>query len=192
MEEHRLIEKVLAALETCVARAGSGQEIDRSDIAGFAEFFREFADRCHHGKEEDRLFPLMEARGFSPDQGPTAVMREEHVTGRKLIGFMDEAIDGASKGQERNLRAFVESATAYVAMLREHIQKEDHCLFPMADQALTPADQQALFESFEGFEREELGGGVHERYLRVADRLAERFGVPKGALAAVLGPRDDL
>jgi hemerythrin-like domain-containing protein len=64
MKEHRLIERVLGSLETFLDQL-SADERNRADLKNFAEFFREFADRCHHGKEEDRLFVSMTDYGFS-------------------------------------------------------------------------------------------------------------------------------
>jgi len=43
---------------------------------------RFFADGLHHAKEEDLLFPALIRKGFSPEQGPVAVMLAEHVKGR--------------------------------------------------------------------------------------------------------------
>ena len=143
MQEHRVIEQVLSCLEK-LAEAGSRDgRIEAAVAADAIDFLRVFADRFHHAKEEENLFPMMEARGFSPDLGPTAVMRQDHEAGRALVARMAEAVNGASEGQATEVRAFVESAMTYVSLLREHIQREDQCLFPMADQALRPEDQQA-------------------------------------------------
>lgn len=170
--EHRVIERVLTCLERMAGRARGDARIDVESAREAIDFLRGFADRCHHAKEEEQLFPLMEANGFSPHQGPTAVMRHEHTVGRELIARMDEAVAREEVG------TFGTAVDAYVALLREHIRKEDHCLFPMADQTLDAAQHEALLRSFETVEREEIGEGVHERYLAIAERLGERFGVP--------------
>jgi hemerythrin-like domain-containing protein len=58
-----------------------------------------------------------------------------------------------------------------VELLRQHIAKEDRVLFPMADKALSGAEQSQLFEEFETIERERTGAGEHERYHHVLDEL---------------------
>ena len=68
-------------------------------------------------------------------------------------------------------QTILDNLTRYVQLLRDHIYKEDHILYPMADQLLLPDDQRALEESFERAEREEIGEGVHERYHRIAHEL---------------------
>jgi hemerythrin-like domain-containing protein len=65
----------------------------------------------------------------------------------------------------------VDNARNYVALLRQHIQKEDTILFPMADQVITLAQQDKVWEDFEHIEHVETGEGVHEKYLALAEAL---------------------
>jgi hemerythrin-like domain-containing protein len=164
--------------------AVSDGKIDRQAAEDAIAFFRAFADGCHHKKEEAHLFLAMEAKGFSREGGPTGVMLYEHEQGRECVRGMEQALAGAAQGDASALRKFVIHAQAYVALLREHIRKEDHCLFPMADNVLNDREQDSLIESFEKLEHEEAGTGTHEKYLAVADALAERFGVPRATALA--------
>jgi hemerythrin-like domain-containing protein len=175
--EHRVIEQVLDCLDAMVDESEKSGRVPEEPARQAIDFLRAFADRCHHGKEENQLFPMMEARGFSPHAGPTAVMRAEHVEGRTLIAAMEEAIPAASRGEGSACERWRTSARNYGFLLRQHIEKEDHCLFPMADQALGDADQTELLRLFDRVERNDIGAGVHERYLELADALAARYGV---------------
>lgn len=174
--EHRVIETVLVCLEAMARTARAAGKLDREPALLALEFFRTFADRCHHGKEEAILFPAFEAAGYPREGGPTGVMIEEHVRGRALVRAMAESVEGAARGEPAALRAFAESATRYVELLRQHIRKEDACLFPMAEGALGPEEERRVAEAFERVESEEMGTGTHERMLAVAEGLARRFG----------------
>ena len=114
----------------------------------------------------------MEQKGFPLDSGPLAVMRDEHEIGRNHIRAMDEAIDGSESGNRKALASFVHHASAYVLMLRDHIEKEDHCLFSMADQALSADDQQELAANFERVDHD-FAGRCHPAR---ANRPGEPFG----------------
>jgi hemerythrin-like domain-containing protein len=173
--EHRVIEQVLDCLE---AMARGVHERGRLDVerAGQAlEVLRTFADRCHHGKEEDVLFAWMARRGMPTHAGPIAVMLDEHKAGRAAIARMDAA---RAAGEAE---AFAAAADEYVALLRDHIAKEDGVLFPMAESMLDEAARAQVLEAFARFEHEDLGAGVHERMLELADGLAFHFGVPLAA-----------
>jgi hemerythrin-like domain-containing protein len=176
-KEHRVIEQVLNCLEKMADGCEQEHRLVKAHARGAVDFFRNFADRCHHGKEEALLFPMLEAKGFSSDCGPTAVMRSEHDMGRVYVRAMDEAIAGAAAGQPEALEAFINNARGYLQLLRQHIQKEDNCLFPMADQALGDPEQRDLMDQFEKVEREEMGEGTHERFHEIANELAKAYGL---------------
>jgi hemerythrin-like domain-containing protein len=178
-QEHRVIEQVLSCLEELVNVSPATKEFDWESADRMVDFFRNFADRCHHAKEEDGLFPAMEARGFSPSQGPTAVMRAEHDQGRRLMTAMSDAIRRGEDGQADAFAAFRSAARAYAEMLRAHIQKEDGCLFPMANNFLNDADDRDLLNRFDQTEHAPGFEGEHEKYIALADELAERFGVAR-------------
>ena len=147
--EHRVIERVLTCLERMADACERDQKLDADPARLAVKFFRNYADKCHHGKEEARLFPLLETRGFSADSGPTAVMRLEHDQGREFVGRMDRAIEAATAGRPEGVREFNDAARGFIQLLRAHIQKEEHCLFPMVDRALSEEDQAKLLKSFE-------------------------------------------
>jgi len=176
--EHRVIEQVLDCLDKIIQKCQTEGKLDKRSAKDAVAFFRNFADRCHHGKEEAHLFPAMEAKGFPRDGGPTDVMLHEHEQGRSFVRGMDKSIDAAANGDAAAQKEFVRNAWGYINLLREHIQKEDHCLFAMANNALNEQDQQALLAAFGKVEAEEMGEGVHEKFLKIADDLAERYGVP--------------
>ena len=175
--EHRVIEQVLACLEKMSEECQQQGRLDRDPAREAVDFFRNFADGCHHGKEEEHYFPAMEAAGFPRQGGPTGVMIHEHEVGRRHIREMDATIDAAAEGRAEAVDRFVSHARDYVALLREHIAKEDHCLFTMADQALSADEQAALLSAFDRVETHEMGEGTHQRYLDLANELAGRYGV---------------
>lgn len=177
MDEHRVIEQVLSCVERMTDDCQQKKTLDVKSANEAIAFFRMFADRYHHCKEEELLFPALESCGFSPHQGPTAVMRSEHAIGRKLICVMSNAVDGAGDGDEAAISDFTKNARTYVAMLRAHIQKEDHCLFPMVQQRLDAAAIEELSRDFTRVEHERIGKNVHDEYLLLANRLATRYGV---------------
>ncbi|MBI3409011.1 MAG: hemerythrin domain-containing protein [Planctomycetes bacterium] len=183
MSEHRVIEQVLGCLEAMAEQAREEGVLDGEAARQALDFFKTFADRCHHGKEEKFLFPMMETKGFPRDGGPTGVMLHEHAIGREQIAGMAAALDEAARGKREAVKRFAKYARGYVDLLRQHIFKEDHVLFVMADRALNVVDQQTLMDSFTSVEEEDIGLGTHERFLALADDLAARFGVAHSATA---------
>lgn len=186
--EHRVIEQVLRCLEQMAHRCETQSALNAQDAQDAIAFLRTFADQCHHGKEEAHLFPAMEARGFARDGGPTGVMLYEHEQGRVFLRGMAAAVDAAAGGDATAQGSFVQHARGYIDLLRQHIQKEDQCLFTMANQAFSEADQRQLLDAFDKVESEHAAAGTHEKYLRVAENLADKYGVAPVAAGAVPTP----
>lgn len=170
MEEHRVIERVLDSLEIAANRLSAGQTLPVDFFFTAVDFIRNFADGCHHKKEEGILFVAMDANGMSQDTEPLSIMLDDHEQGRRLTRAILEGTERAQHGDATAMRQVRQSALDYVALLREHIQKEDHVLFPMADEIIPFGQHQQIMTDFNHIEHEVE---VHEKYLRIADQLAD-------------------
>ncbi len=170
-EEHRVIEKVLNALDAFALKLEKGEKVNADVLEKSVDFIRTFADKCHHGKEEDRLFQLMVRQGFSKNSGPIAVMLQEHELGRSFVKAMANAIERYKGGDVSSKKDIVKNAREYTNLLRQHIHKEDNILYPLANGVLREDDQKNLIDEFEEFEHKEIGIEVHEKYHRLAEKL---------------------
>ncbi len=175
VQEHNGIKRMLRVLGVISARLEAGERVDPSDLDQIIEFIQVFADKCHHGKEEDLLFKAMERAGIPGEGGPIGVMLAEHKIGRGYVKGMSEAAAAYRAGQPGAGVAFAENARNYVALLSQHIAKEDGVLYVMADRALSPHIQAELLEGFERIEEERVGHGKHEEFHRLLDRLDETY-----------------
>jgi hemerythrin-like domain-containing protein len=171
MQEHRVIERVLTALERAATRLSKGQDVYLRFFAGTTVFIKNFADGYHHQKEEGILFPAMIENGLSRETGPVAVMLAEHEEGRRLTQKMRQSLERLQGCEDPARNELVQNATGYIKLLRQHIYKEDNILFPMADKVIPADQQQQITEAFKLLERDETGEDVHEKYLGLAVRL---------------------
>lgn len=174
-KEHRAIKIMLNILTEVARRLEAGRGADLKDLSDILEFLEVFADRCHHAKEEELLFPAMEKAGISGEQGPIGVMMAEHQAGRALIKDMDESVSGITRGEDRAGLNFAHQARAYADLLAAHIEKEDTILYPLADSRLSKKTQENLKKGFEHIEREIVGPGRHQEFHRLLDSLEEKY-----------------
>ncbi len=182
-KEHEAILRMLDAAEEVARQLEAGIAVAPSTLSGLLEFLRVFADRCHHGKEEDCLFPKLEQKGMPSHGGPIGIMLMEHDLGRGYIRDMAAASDAYLTGQPDAARNWAAAAHNYADLLRGHIGKENNILFVMAERILSDSDQAELSEAFENVEEMKLGKGTHERLHALMDSLtAEIF--PKATAAS--------
>lgn len=160
-EEHEVILRALTVLEHVGRDLAAGKSVAKETIASLANFFRTFADRCHHAKEEAHLFPAMAEHGIPQEGGPLGVMLQEHEEGRALVRTFAEGEPATS----------VPAIRRFVTLLRDHIAKENEILFPMAEQVIPEREQAAILNAFEGAELEVAGPGVHQQMIAELEQL---------------------
>ena len=171
--EHRMIEKVLEALETQLGQL----ELGKFDAAFFEQaldFFANFADGCHHYKEETALFPGMERCGVPRDGGPIGVMLQEHNWGRACLAGIRQNLEGARSGSSASMEAIRNHAGDYINMLRQHIWKEDNVLFKMAERILPSGEVEALWKEFHNQENPRVAEPLKRKYAEIAESLKAR------------------
>ncbi len=170
-KEHAAIETMLKILDTVCSRLKSGEKTDPADLDRIIEFFRVFADGCHHGKEEEIFFPALEMAGIPKEGGPIGVMLGEHDRMRGLMRGLAGAVDRHRAGDQKARAEIIRHASDYAIMLRAHIDKENNVLFKMAETHLSPDDEKELAERFETMETDKIGAGKHEELHALLDRL---------------------
>ena len=168
--EHDIIERGLNLLEMAVTRIDAGEPLPEGFSAFAPEFFADFADRCHHAKEEELLFPLLKRRGIPEQGGPIGVMLHEHDAGRACVRRMRAS---GQSGFESS--SFSAAAKEFIPLLRQHIFKENNILFQMAGNVMSSADDAALDEQFTRVEAERELAGMHERFAAAVARWEGAF-----------------
>jgi len=175
--EHKLILRMLDIVEEACRRLESGDNVSAKVFDEVTDFITTFADKCHHGKEQDTLFPLMGERGFPTEMGPIAVMLIEHDQGREFVRGLVDATKRYGGRDDEAVAGVIQNARGYVELLRQHIYKEDNMLYPLGDKVLTREDDERLLREFERIERDVIGSEKHEYYVHMVGQLEKEFGI---------------
>lgn len=174
MAEHQNVLVTLEILNKISHDIRSGKPVAQEDLSELMEVLRLYVDQCHHGKEENILFPSIEALGIPRDAGPTGVMFSEHDNGRQFIQGMRDALADFHAGGSKSLIPFADNAEQYSTLMQQHIYKEDNILYPMANAHFDSAKQTSVQEDFNRI-TQELGPGGHERFEVKIGMLADKY-----------------
>ncbi len=170
MAEHEVILEVLRAAQAEADRVRQGFNLDDNRVRDIVDFSRNFTDRCHHGKEERFYFPAAEVYAGQRVNNFIDELTAEHAYGRSIVDEIDYLL-GGDAGDAAKLIA--ERLSAYVSMMRRHIQRENQQLYQRSATFLPGTEEQALMVGFDRLENVDLGIGFHERYHRLAEGLSE-------------------
>lgn len=168
MIEHRLIERMISQIKDALAQIESTQKIDPLLVDTAVDFIRMYADRTHHGKEEDILFRDLSKRPLSAeDQRVMDELIQEHVFGRQTTKALVEANTRYRNGDTPALADIADKLRTLVEFYPKHIEKEDKVFFPASRAYFTDEEDQAMLAEFWEFDREM----IHEKYKSVVEEL---------------------
>ena len=168
-DEHKLIIRMVNLLPTIRRRIEEGELLPEA-LMTVVDFFHVYADKSHHAKEEEVLFPILVKRGVRLIGCPIGTLRNEHDQGRTLMKALDNAVQRHIEGDpdaKKQIAAYLKSATAFYI---DHIWKEDFLLFPMSRKVLKDSDEEELRKEFIGVDAK-LGHRFQEEYHYHVSRL---------------------
>ncbi|RIY42132.1 hemerythrin domain-containing protein [Neopusillimonas maritima] len=153
VDDHRYILMVVNHLDRLAPGIAGSEPVNAPLLRQAVQFMREFADHCHHGKEEDLLFPaLVEAN--VPESGcPIGGLKGEHIKGRKLVGQLEEGINLLETDESQARQTLYEAIRGITLLYPDHIWKEDAMVFPMAERLLSDAQVNGLKLGFAEVEK---------------------------------------
>lgn len=168
MWEHRLIEEMLKKVEKEIGNIRQKHQLNSVYIDTVVDFIRIYADRTHHGKEEDILFKALEGKPLTAEH--KRIMEEliaEHVYSRQTVARLVAAKEQYMSGQETMLNEVVDILLKLASFYPEHINKEDKNFFFPVMEYFTADEQQEMLKAFGEFDRKM----IHEKYRKVVDSV---------------------
>jgi len=161
MIEHRLIERMVAVMDRHQKRIEGGQDPDPRLLDDIIDFLGSYADRCHHGKEEDLLFRALAEKPLAPDMR-SAMERlvSDHAHSRKLVGELVELNGRLWSGDGTATVSISRILAELVILYPDHIHREDGMFFPQAMDYLDAQEREVMLQAFMDFDRRI----IHEKY----------------------------
>jgi|TARA_B100000315_G_scaffold89162_1_gene81920 hemerythrin-like domain-containing protein len=174
-KDHDLIEKAISAMQTTVSLLKDNKKIPESILMPTIDFAQNFTGVCHHGKEEDTLFPALGKVGVPTNMGPIRKMIMEHETTKKIAEKIEEfAKIYLDTGNASDLIASLE---LYIEHVNAHLWKENNRLFMMADARLQAYGKQ-VEEALQETEKSKLAklGKTRREYEKLVEDLEGSLG----------------
>ncbi|EGJ49293.1 hemerythrin domain-containing protein [Desulfocurvibacter africanus] len=163
MHEHRLIERMITLMGQELEWLKRGEEPDLRFIDHSTDFFLYFADACHHGKEDQLLFPAVLAKQDLEERYRklTVRLQREHIYARSLTQRLEEAAHKRrTGGGTESVQAIMDALHRIVQFYPRHIMTEDKEYFHQVMECFGKDEQQTLLREFDEVEKRVL----HERY----------------------------
>ncbi len=168
MIEHRLIEKMLRVIAEEAGRIRRGGKVDPLFVDAAVDFVRVYADRTHHGKEEDILFIELAQKGLSAEHARAmADLVDEHRQAREKVRFLVSAKERYQTGDAGAVDEMIAIMEWLADFYPRHIRKEDSHFFPDTERYFSKEELDSLLASFHDFD----GKMIHEKYGQLVEKL---------------------
>lgn len=153
MIEHRLIEKVLLLVGNEIDRIEDRLAIDKDFLKKSVDFIITYADKIHHGKEEDILFEQLKTKPLNEEETKImAELNEEHVVSRRNASELIQAEAKYFNGDRSQIDVIKEKLTFIVNFYPVHIAKEDKRFFIQTQRHFSTAELDQMLQEFEVFD----------------------------------------
>jgi hemerythrin-like domain-containing protein len=178
-EEHAETMKMLLVLQRFSKNLMDLEDGEAEAFQTLIEFFEIYVDRCHHGKEEQFLFPaLSRARGAEVDSLISSLI-DDHRQARVIMEQMKPYAGTHHSRTGADRKAFSERAERYVELVRRHIRKENSALLPLIEESLSETDRLQMAEQFQELERAILSSSRLETLLAGVRELCQKYSLEK-------------
>ncbi|MGE4284174.1 MAG: hemerythrin domain-containing protein [Clostridia bacterium] len=166
IEEHKYIKRMLAVIRKYCYKVLKNQPVQYEDFFKMIDFVRNYADKHHHGKEEDLLFNrMMEEQGSAAEKLVRLGMLVEHDLGRLHMQELEEAVRRVMDGDDQAKLDVIANAISYTHLLHRHIDKEDNVVYKFAERGLSKETVDKINAECINFESAAKAKGVQDRYL---------------------------
>lgn len=175
--EHENIKKMLEVIRNACLHILEGGEVNDEDFRNIIDFVRNYADKHHHGKEEQFLFAQMtEHLGGVGTNLVRHGMLVEHDLGRYHVSALEKALDAYKRDPQTGHKLdILVHAGAYADLLTRHIEKENEVVYPYAKKNLTKGVLRTVDEWVRDFENEADKEKVQESYLYLLNCLFDKY-----------------
>lgn len=174
--EHENIRRMLMVLRSISYRVMTLGEFDAEDIPKVIDFVRIYADKHHHGKEENILFETMNKRIEKlAKAGAITGMYIEHDLGRLYMGNLEKAVDKYELGDDEARLDIIGNAISYTDLLERHIEKENTAMYKFAEKMLDDESKAYIEEESKKIEDAATKNKLQDKYIALLEELEEKY-----------------
>lgn len=176
VDEHSNIKRMLKVIREVSYRVMTLGKFDIQDVKSIIDFIRTYADKHHHGKEEDILFKTMnkEIQRLSKS-GAITGMYIEHDTGRLYMTNLEKGVKAYEEGSDEARLDIIANAICYADLLDRHIEKENNAMYKFAENMLNDTSKSYIEDECRIVEEDATKSGVQEKYLLLLEELEKKY-----------------
>lgn len=176
VHEHENIRRMLKVARNLSYRVLTNGDYSIDDLPKVIDFVRNYADKHHHGKEEDILFETMSKELTKlANSGAITGMYIEHDNGRLYMMNLDKAVDELRNGNDEARLDIIANLICYADLLDRHIEKENTAMYKFAETSLSDEAKKYVEDEARAIEDQATKDGVQDKYVGILEELEKKY-----------------
>jgi hemerythrin-like domain-containing protein len=175
VKEHNDINELLDIMTKIAAKIRSRDVFYPTDVEEIVDYLKIIVDKSHQSKEDGILYPELILTGISKTTAPLSLVEYEHTQAMRYLNEISSCVENCKIGNNFSCELLAESLTNYVTVFKNHIQREEETVFPIADKILSAEKQSEITGKFQEIEEKIFNQRFLEHYDKLLTDLKSRY-----------------
>ena len=173
--EHREINELLDIMSNIALKIKSKDVFYPNDVEEIINYLIVLIDKSHQGKEDEVFYPELISSGIPKETAPLSIINYEHTLSKRYLNDISSCVVNCKIGNDFSGELLADSLTNYVVVIKNHIQREEEIVFPIANEVLSDEKQNEISQRFEDIEKKNISHSFLERFNRLVNKLKSKY-----------------
>jgi len=175
IKEHEEINELLDIMSKIALKIKSKDVFYPTDVEEIIDYLIIIIDKSHHGKEDEVFYPELISSGIPKETAPLSIINYEHTLAHRYLKDISSCVVNCKIGNDFSGELLADSLTNYVVVIKNHIQREEEIIFPIANEVLSSEKQNEISQRFEDIEQKNISLSFFDRFNKLLKKLKVKY-----------------
>ena len=175
IKEHEEINELLDIMSKIAMKIKSKDVFYPNDVEEIIDYLIIIIDKSHHGKEDEVFYPELISSGIPNEKAPLSIINYEHTLAKRYLKDISSCVVNCKIGNDFSGELLADSLTNYVVVIKNHIQREEEIVFPIANEVLSSEKQNEISQRFEAIEQNNISLSFFDRFNKLLKKLKVKY-----------------
>ena len=175
IKEHKKINELLDIMSKIALKIKLNDVFYPNDVEEIVNYLLIIIENSHHGKEDDVFYPELISSGIAKDTAPLSIINYEHTISKSYLKDISSCVVNCKIGNDFSGELLADSLTNYVVVIKNHIQREEEVIFPIANEVLSAEKQYEISQRFEDIEQKYFSKSLNDQYTTLLNKLKIKY-----------------
>lgn len=174
-KEHKKINELLDIMSKIALKIKSNDVFYPNDVEEIVDYLIIIIDNNHHGKEDGVFYPELISSGIPKETAPLSIINYEHTTAKRYLKDISSCVVNCKIGNDFSGELLADSLTNYVTVTKNHIQREEEIVFPIANEVLSVEKQNEILQRFDEIEQRNISNSFNDHFNKLLNKLKIKY-----------------